>query len=402
MFFTISKILGFFANPSGLVISIGFLGFVLLATRWARAGTWLLAACFVALAILGLSPVGNMLMIPLEQRFPPWDASRGPPDGIIVLGGAISPDVSAARNDVVLNEAAERLTVVAELARRYPNARILFSGGTGELIPGEREAPFALRLLESFGIPRARILLEERSRNTVENAVYSKQVARPMPGERWLLVTSAYHLPRAIGVFRTAGFPVEPYPVDWRTRGIKDALRPFGSVGDGLRRVDTAVREWVGLAVYWITGRSSELFPGPMPDVHSTMRPILHCRDSLDLQQKIGICQPAQDAERAAGRVAGKISLQDPARLRHVVRIADIDRDFRDVGDFRASGRESLGEVVHHHLGLGVEIVGRQHFAVHVRRDLAGAEDELLRALRGHHMRIVCKRLRDAIGVDPR
>jgi uncharacterized SAM-binding protein YcdF (DUF218 family) len=269
MFFTLSKILGFFANPSNLVISVGILGLLLLATRWARAGTWLLAASFIALAILGLSPVGNALMIPLEQRFPPWDASRGPPDGIIVLGGVISPDISIARNEVALNEAAERLTVVAELARRYPNARILFSGGTGALVHGEgSEAPFARRQLESFAIPRARILLEDRSRNTVENALYSKQMAQPMPGERWLLVTSAYHLPRAIGVFRKAGFPVEPYPVDWRTRGVEDALRPFQTVGDGLRRVDTAVREWVGLAVYWVTGRSSELFPGPTPDIH--------------------------------------------------------------------------------------------------------------------------------------
>jgi uncharacterized SAM-binding protein YcdF (DUF218 family) len=264
MFFTASKVLGFFATPSNLVTAIGCLGLLLLPTRSARAGAWLMAASFVALAVLGLSPVGNTLLIPLEQRFPPWDATRGPPDGIIVLGGGISPDVSVARNEVVLNEAAERLTVVAELARRYPNARILLSGGSGELIPGASEAPFALRLIESFGIARDRILLEDRSRNTIENAVYSKQLARPIPGERWLLVTSAYHLPRAIGVFRKVGFAVEPYPVDWRTRGARDLLRPFGSVGDGLRRVDTAVREWVGLAVYWITGRSSELFPGPL------------------------------------------------------------------------------------------------------------------------------------------
>jgi uncharacterized SAM-binding protein YcdF (DUF218 family) len=269
MFFTVSKFAGFFATPSNVVISIGCLGLALLATRRARAGIWLIAASFVALAILGLSPMGNALMIPLEQRFPPWDAAHGPPDGIIVLGGAISPDLSLARNEVVLNEAAERLTVAAELARRYPNARILFSGGSGELIPGESEAPFAFRLLQTLAVPRDRILLEDRSRNTFENAVYSKQIAQPMPGERWLLVTSAYHLPRAVGVFRKVGFPVEPYPVDWRTRGIEDALRPFETVGDGLRRVDTAVREWVGLAVYWMTGRTSELFPGPMPDVRS-------------------------------------------------------------------------------------------------------------------------------------
>jgi uncharacterized SAM-binding protein YcdF (DUF218 family) len=266
MFFPLSKILGFFAIPSDLVISIGLLGLLLLPTRFARAGRALAFASLIVLAILGLSPVGNALMIPLEDRFPRWDAARGAPDGIIVLGGAISPDVSAARDEVALNEAAERLTVAAELARRYPAARIVFSGGSGALIYDEgAEAPFALRLLEDLGIPRARILVEDRSRNTVENAIFSKALIQPKPGERWLLVTSAHHLPRAIGVFRKMGFAVEPYPVDWRTRGAADALHPFATLGDGLRRSDTAVREWVGLAVYWLTGRSSALFPGPTP-----------------------------------------------------------------------------------------------------------------------------------------
>jgi uncharacterized SAM-binding protein YcdF (DUF218 family) len=267
MFFPLSKILGFFASPSNLVISIGLLGLLLLPTRFARAGRAFAFASLIVLAILGLSPVGNALMIPLEDRFPRWDAARGAPDGIIVLGGAISPDVSAARDEVALNEAAERLTVAAELARRYPAVRIVFSGGSGALIYDEgAEAPFALRLLEDLGIPRARILLEDRSRNTVENAIFSKALIQPKPGERWLLLTSAHHLPRAIGVFRKMGFPVEPYPVDWRTRGAADALRPFATLGDGLRRSDTAVREWVGLAVYWLTGRSSALFPGPTPE----------------------------------------------------------------------------------------------------------------------------------------
>jgi uncharacterized SAM-binding protein YcdF (DUF218 family) len=98
----------------------------------------------------------------------------------------------------------------------------------------------------------------------VENAAFSKELAAPKPGERWLLVTSAYHLPRAVGVFRKAGFAVEGYPVDWRTRGPVDALQPFSTLGDGLRRTDTAVREWVGLAIYWLAGHSAELFPGPV------------------------------------------------------------------------------------------------------------------------------------------
>jgi uncharacterized SAM-binding protein YcdF (DUF218 family) len=264
MFFILSKVLGFFAAPSNLAIALGLLGVVLAATRRARTARFLMVASLLALAVMGLSPLGNALIIPLEQRFPPWDDTRGPPDGIVVLGGGITPDVSAARNDVALNEAAERVTATVALARRYPEARIVYSGGSGALIFREgSEAVIAVRAFESLGIPPERIIAEEQSRNTVENAVFSLLLAMPRPGERWLLVTSGYHMPRAMGIFRQAGFPVEAYPVDWRTRGPQDALRPFSTLGSGMERTDTAVREWVGLLVYWLTGRSASLFPGP-------------------------------------------------------------------------------------------------------------------------------------------
>jgi uncharacterized SAM-binding protein YcdF (DUF218 family) len=264
MFFVLSKVLGFFALPSNLVVLIGLVGALLVPTRFARVGRRLMVASLLGLALLGLSPLGNALIIPLEDRFPPWDDSRGVPDGIVVLGGAITPDVSAARPQVALNEAAERVTEAVALARRYPQARIIYSGGTGALIyRGGSEAESAVKIMAGLGLPPERVLAEEQSRNTVENAVFSLLLAMPKPGERWLLVTSGYHMPRAIGVFRAAGFPVEAYPVDWRTRGPQDAVRPFTSLGSGLERADTAVREWVGLLVYWLTGRSAELFPAP-------------------------------------------------------------------------------------------------------------------------------------------
>lgn len=264
MFFYLSKILGFFALPSNLVMVAGLIGVALLFTRFKRTARALVVASLTLLAILGLSPVGNALMIPLEERFPPAARAGGEIAGVVVLGGAITPDVSEAREDVALNEAAERLTAAALIAKAHPRAKIIFSGGDAGLLRAEGvEALHAMRLLQALGVPRDRLIAEDRSRNTVENAEFSKALAAPKPGERWLLLTSAYHMPRAIGVFRRAGFEVEPLPVDWRTRGEADQLRPFPSVGDGLRRTDTAVREWVGLFVYWLTGRSSELFPAP-------------------------------------------------------------------------------------------------------------------------------------------
>jgi uncharacterized SAM-binding protein YcdF (DUF218 family) len=264
MFFVLSKILGFFALPSNDAATIAVIGVALLFTRFKRTGRALATLGVALLLVAGLTPLGNALIYPLEERFPPWDVSRGEPDGIVVLGGAIGPDISALRGTPDLNEAAERITVVAELARKYPEARIIYSGGNGRLVLRVgTEAEVALRLFESFGIARSRLVAEDKSRNTVENAVFSKALADPKPGERWLLVTSGYHMPRAIGTFRQAGFPVEAYPVDWRTRGPIDLVMPMESVAAGLGRTDTALHEWVGLVAYWLLGHSSALFPAP-------------------------------------------------------------------------------------------------------------------------------------------
>jgi uncharacterized SAM-binding protein YcdF (DUF218 family) len=141
--------LAFFTFPSNLTILIGILGLLMLTTRFARTGRRLAFVSLAVLALLGLSPVGNAFMLPLENRFPAWDVSHGVPDGIIVLGGAV--DASGPDEQAVLNEAAERLVVVPELARRYPNARILFSGGNSALMDGgSAEAEFAAHLLEGL------------------------------------------------------------------------------------------------------------------------------------------------------------------------------------------------------------------------------------------------------------
>lgn len=266
MFFFVSKILGFFALPANALVVLSVVGALLLATRWKRAGMRLAICGIIAIVVCGLSPLGNALILPLEDRFSPWDPAHGAPDGIVVLGGAFENAVSGARDVVTLNDAAERMTSAVELARRFPAARILFSGGSGQMVvTGPSEAALTQRLFTELGVDPGRLLLEDRSRDTAENATFSKALADPKPGEHWLLVTSASHMPRAVGAFRRAGFPVEAYPVDWRTRGRIDLVLPFASVSDGLKRTDTAMREWVGLVVYRLTDRSSALFPGPEP-----------------------------------------------------------------------------------------------------------------------------------------
>ncbi|WP_213772581.1 YdcF family protein [Bradyrhizobium sp. dw_78] len=264
MFFALSKTVGIMLLPSNLFIAIGLLGVVLSATRLASFGRRLMIASIVLLAIGGLSPLGNWLLYPLESRFPPWDAAQGAPDGIIVLGGPIDADLSAAHDATVVRTAADRIFATAALAHRYPNARIIFSGGSGNLISHDaKEADYAGALLENLGIPKSRLIMERRSRNTQENAEFSKELAMPKSGERWLLVTSAYHMPRSVGLFRKAGFPVEPYPVDWRVGGRSDLFAFSNIEDDGLGRTDAGAREWIGLVAYWATGKINDLFPGP-------------------------------------------------------------------------------------------------------------------------------------------
>lgn len=265
MFFFLSKTLGIILLPVNFLIGAGVVGAILLSTRRAHLGRRLLVVSVVLLAIMGFSPLGKLLLYPLEQRFPPWDASRGTPDGIVVLGGAIDPDLSAANGRAVFSQSVDRIVAAAALARQYPTARILFSGGNANLVSenSAREADYAVSVFESLGIARDRLITERSSRNTQENAEFSKAIANPKGGERWLLVTSAFHMPRAIGLFRRAGFTVEPYPVDRRVGGAADLLTFSPIAAAGLERTEIAMREWMGLAAYWATGKIDTLLPGP-------------------------------------------------------------------------------------------------------------------------------------------
>ena len=266
MFFVLSKTLGYLLLPTNFLIAIGVVGAILMATRFASLGRKLVIVSVLLLVICGLSPLGKVLLYPLEQRFPQWDATRGAPDGIIILGASIDADLSVAHNTPVVRGAPDRIIVAAALARRYPNARVVFSGGSANLISNDAsEADFAGAIFESLCVDKSRLIMERESRNTQENAEFSKALVKPKEGERWVLVTSAFHMPRSVGLFRKARFAVEPYPVDWRVGG-RDDLMAFSNVAvEGLGRTDLAVREWMGLIAYRLTGKIDELLPGPAP-----------------------------------------------------------------------------------------------------------------------------------------
>src|ERR1700682_116604 len=176
------------------------------------------------LFLIGFLPVGALLFLPLTERFPPFANEGRDPDDIIILGGIISTDISAARNSNEVSGNAGRITAAVDLARRFPHARVVFSGGSGDKEkPLVLEAPLASHLLQSFGVEATRIILEDRSRNTAENAAFTRELLQPKAGERWLCITS-HIICRAIGCFRKVGFAVEAYPVDWQSTGVGPTL----------------------------------------------------------------------------------------------------------------------------------------------------------------------------------
>lgn len=266
MFFIVAKVLWFLLQPSTLMVGAALAGTALSATKWCRLGRRLAWGGGLALAICGIVPLGDALIQPLESRFQRPDLDHLGPSiaGIIVLGGGEDGHAIGAPELAGLNEAGERYTEAVALARRLPAARLVFSGGSGRLLTVEEpEAEGAGRLFAALGIAPDRIALEPRSRNTYENARFTAQIVKPTPGQRWLLVTSAWHMPRAIGCFRRAGFAVEAWPVDYRAPRPLDITRVYGSVPEGLRRIDIVMREYVGLVAYYLTGRIEALLPGP-------------------------------------------------------------------------------------------------------------------------------------------
>ena len=261
MFFTLSKVLWILADPGNVLLILLALGTLLLWTPLRRSGRRIVALSTLAFIVLAIFPVGQLLIQSLENRIPPPKELPADIGGIVVLGGMIDQFVSQARGQPSMGSAVERLTEFAALARRYPDAKLIFTGGSGNLVDQTvKEADEVKPFLESLGLDTTRILFEDESRNTYENAVYSKQIAQPDLERPWILITSAFHMPRALGCFRETGWNVIPYPVDYNTTGTMGLQAGFNLL-TGLMSGSFAVHEWLGLMFYYLTGRTNTLYP---------------------------------------------------------------------------------------------------------------------------------------------
>ena len=262
VFLLASKIIWALISPDSLIVILGVSAWVTGMLKWQRTSRSLLASCALLLALVGFFPVGEWLIAPLENRFTTNAALPSEVDGIIVLGGAILPRLSNLWQQPEINDTADRLANFLYLARLYPNAQLVFTGGSGAVTQQEfKEAEMAQILFDQLGLAERAIIFESESRNTSENARHSKELVTPENDENWLLITSAYHMPRSIGVFCQEQWIVQPYPVDhYSQKG--DLLRLDFSFSENLAILKTAIREWVGVVAYRISGRTDRLLPG--------------------------------------------------------------------------------------------------------------------------------------------
>ena len=265
MFFFASKIFWMIASPINLLLFAALIGALLCFGRRACLGRGLALTAILILLAAATLPLGMLLIAPLEDRFPPPPPDLAAPEGIIVLGGAIDDGVSRARGQTVFDEDGERLTEAVVLAKRFPQARVVYTSGSNSMTGGSStEALQARKFMSQMGIAPERVTIEDKSRNTDENARFTAAIVHPEASQRWIVVTSAFHMPRAMGLFEKAGFHPIAYPVAFRTRGQwpEDLRLTFEPVRN-LRIFEIAVHEWIGLAAYWATGRIGHLFPGP-------------------------------------------------------------------------------------------------------------------------------------------
>lgn len=264
MFFVLSKVFWTVAQPLTAATLVLIVGFGLALFRFRRSGLSLIGLGLFVLVLSGFTNLGEVLMQPLENRFARPAEAPQDVSGIIVLGGGIDGVVSGARGVEELNAGGDRFVEAARLARRYPEARIVVTGGHGTLTRmGETDAIVARRLYDGLGLDPTRLLFEGESRNTEENAQFTRELLQPQAGQRFLLVTSAFHMPRSMGLFRKAGIDVIAWPVDYRTTGERWLEAELFNPPSNMDVLSFAIREWVGLAAYSVTGKIDELFPAP-------------------------------------------------------------------------------------------------------------------------------------------
>jgi uncharacterized SAM-binding protein YcdF (DUF218 family) len=261
LFYIASKVFWFIASPDNFIILLFAISALLIAKK-SKWGMRLLCTSLVLACTILFFPVADILLRPLEKRFPIPTQLPAKIEGIIVLGGAERGDLGIQWQQAQFNHAAERMMSIPALAKRYPDAKIVFTGGSGSLLHPQ---DVSLSAIEQWFIEQGvegRVLWEKKSRNTYENALLTEALLQQVPKGRWLLVTSAFHMPRSMGIFEKRGWNVIAYPVDFYSK-TADGLRLDPKYWMHIRDLNFTLKEWIGLIVYYASGKTDSVFPAP-------------------------------------------------------------------------------------------------------------------------------------------
>lgn len=261
--FLLSKLFWVFAQPLSIAFLLATLATVLALIGWRRFSG--LSACLAALTLFVtlFTTTGTVALQVLEARFERPAADPAEVSCMIILGGAFDNEINTARGGMELNQSADRFVEALRLARNYSQARILISGGDGSISGTfEGEAQTAERFFSAFGISVDRLIKENTSRTTDENSLNTADHLKTQGLENCLLITSAFHMPRSVGLFAKAGITVTPWPVDYRTSGVVRFGLDFTQPALNAQITTTAAREWMSLTAYYLTGRIGSFFPG--------------------------------------------------------------------------------------------------------------------------------------------
>lgn len=261
LFFFTSKLVWLFASPDSLLLILILVTLIFLYIGKQKIARTLLTIISGFLIVIAFFPVGEWLLFPLEYRFQTNPQLPDKVDGIIVLSGAEAAELSHLWDQVELGGAAERDLMFLTLARQYPQAKLVFTGGTGSLLKQEyKAADIAEKLFDDLGFDTKRIIFERESRNTYENVIYSKKIIKPEKNNKWILITTSWHMPRSVGIFCKADWPVTPYPVDHQTKK-GNIFRIDFDLSKNLVTLKTAIKEWLGLFAYYLSGKTTAFLP---------------------------------------------------------------------------------------------------------------------------------------------
>lgn len=256
-FFWLSKLIWLVISPDSLLVLLLCINLALLYRKAYKIAFILQSIITFSALLIAFLPVGEWLLYPLETRFATNPKLPDKIHGIIVLSGSENAKTSVLWNQVEVNQAAERTLAFLKLAKRYPQAQLVFTGGSGKLTQQNyKEADVARRLFKEQGLNLNRVIFETKARNTYENGLFSYRLIKPKANENWLLITTAWHIPRAIGVFKQLNWNIMPYPVDHRTQ--KGYLfRIDLNFSHNLSLLVIAIKEWLGIIVYYSTGKTA-------------------------------------------------------------------------------------------------------------------------------------------------